>query len=66
MKLKDFIEALQEYDPELIVTLADWNECYEKDSEQSAEDISIKEWAYRDKANNKVEGKHLVIGWEDA
>ncbi len=43
MKVKDLIKKLQEFDPELIVCLADWQEEYSDPSEEAAEEVSLVE-----------------------
>ena len=39
MKVKDFIEKLKQFDPELPVCIADWAEGYANPSEEDAERI---------------------------
>lgn len=43
MKVKDLIEELQKFDPELSVCLYDWQEEYEPPSESAAEEVSLAE-----------------------
>ena len=41
MKVKDLIARLQEFDPELPVAVADWQEGYRGASESAAEEVGL-------------------------
>lgn len=54
MKVKDLIEKLQQFDPELPVAVADWQEEYQLPSEKDAEFV------------NELNGRYLVDpNWTD-
>jgi len=40
MKVKDLIEKLKSFDPELPITLADWSEDWAKDDESVAANVA--------------------------
>ncbi len=61
MKVKDLITKLSEFDPELPVAIADWNENYSRPSEDAAECVGVSEGEYYTGARAVV-GKVVVIG----
>ena len=69
MTVLKLIEALKKYDPDLVVTLADWNEEYAADSEYAAELFCISNGGYSGYYNGEyvegMAGPHLVIGVND-
>ena len=63
MKVKDLIERLQSFDPELPVAIADWTEDCMAPSEECAEDIGILTEGYYPKGSaHVVKGTFVCIG----
>lgn len=63
MKVKDLIEKLQQFDPELPVAIADWNEEYRKPSEPNAEVVNLCDGPYCSTAADKIiTGSYVCIG----
>ncbi len=64
MKVKELIKTLEQVDPELVVCLGDWGECYADNSEEVAEEIQVvRNGRYRCTFDGPiVKGDFLQIG----
>jgi len=63
MRVRELIDRLGEFEPDMIVCLADWNEQYELPSERAAEDMSVVTGKYRSRIfTNARVGTFLLIG----
>ena len=62
MKVKDLIEKLKTFDPELPVCLADWQEQYATEPEGPAELVSVSGGDYNNTEYKMVNGLHVIIG----
>lgn len=65
MKVKDMIEKLKEFDPELTVCLSDWQEGYCRPNEAEAEDISVSTEFCTTKDGTAVQSFLKIGGWHD-
>lgn len=65
MTVAEWIEALREFDPQLTVCLADWNEAYATPNEREAEVLKVVTEKYYNRNNEAVTGRFLKIGSDE-
>lgn len=62
MKVKELINKLNEFDPELIVCVADWQEGYFPPSADELSHIEVRSGVFIIEDNKKANGTFLCIG----